>query len=223
MKIPPLTNRRAAFTLVELLVVILIIAIIARFAVPAVTGILRGSAITQSSQMLTDQFSLARQQALSRNRAIEMRIYQFADPEIPGEAVATTTTWQYRGFQMFEVLESGSAVPLASVQRLPGAVIIDPAATFSSIIAGTGQTAKVPVAAKDPELPRRIGRNYKYVSFRFQPDGSTNLSPTLAGGWFLTIRNLTDKPVGSVPPANFFTLQLDPVSGSTKGFRPTAR
>jgi len=223
MKKLPLTNLRAAFTLIELLVVILIIAIIAAFAVPAVTGVIRGSAITQSSQILTDQFSLARQQALSRNRAIEVRLYQFADPEVPGEAVATATTWQYRAFQMFEVVESGAAVPLANVERLAGAAIINPSATFSSLIAGTGQTARVPVATRDPGLPRGIGHNYKYVSFRFLPDGSTNLSPTFAAGWFLTVHNLSDKAVGTVPPPNFFTLQLDPVSGATKSFRPTAR
>ncbi|MCE9608934.1 MAG: Verru_Chthon cassette protein D [Chthoniobacter sp.] len=222
MKKSSVTNLRAAFSLLELLVVILIIAIIARFTVPAVTGIIRGSAITQSSQMLTDQFSLARQQALSRNRAIEVRIYQYADPEVPGEAVATATTWQYRAFQMFEVVESGVAVPLAKMERLAGSVIINPSVTFSTIIAGTGQTAKVPVATKDPSLPRGVGNNYKYVSFRFLPDGSTSLSPTYSAGWFLTIHNASDKAAGSVPPANFFTLQLDPVSGSSKSFRPTA-
>ncbi len=215
------TARLAAFSLVELLVVVTIIGIIAAFSVPAVTGILRGSAMTQASQLLTDQFGLARQTALSRNRAIEVRLYQYADPEVPGEAVATTSTWQFRAFQIFEVVESGAAVPLDMPQRLPGTVIMSARNTFSSLIAGTGQTLKTP-GNRDPELPRGVGRNYKYVSFRFLQDGSTNLSPTVAGGWFVTIHNLTDQPAGTNPPANFFTLQLDPVSGSTRGFRPTA-
>lgn len=222
MKKPSFPHARAAFTLVEMLVVIVIIAIIARFTVPAVTGLIRGSAVTQASQMLTDQFSLARQQALSRNRAVEVRIYQCADPEVPGEVIATQSTWSYRAFQMFEVVESGAAVPLDKVQRLPGAVIMNATATFSTIIAGTGQTARTPTAASDPALPRGVGLSYKYVAFRFLPDGSTNLSPTATAGWFLTVHNLSDKPTGNVPPPNFFTLQIDPVSGSTKGFRPTA-
>ena len=219
MKKPRLTARHAAFTLIELLVVITIIAIIATFSVPAVTGILRGSAITQSSQMLTEQFSLARQFALSKNRAIEVRLYQYADPEMPGESVTTATTWQYRALQIFEVVESGVAVPLDKPQRFPGTVVMTSRFTFSTLISGTGQIAKPPTT-NDPELPRGVARNYNYVSFRFLPDGSTNLSPT--GSWFLTIHNLTDKPSGTTPPINFFTIQLDPVSGSTKSFRPTA-
>ena len=221
MKTFPRSPRASAFSLVELLVVMVVIAIVATFAVPAVTGIIRGSAMTQTSQILVDQLSLARQLALSKNRAMEVRFYQYADPEQPGEAVATAATWQYRALQVFEVVESGAAVPADKVQRFPGLVIVNPAAVFSTLIAGTGQVAKVP-PTKDPELPRGVGRNYKYVAFRFLQDGSTNLSPTQSGGWFLTVHSLNDKVTGSVPPLNFFTVQLNPVNGSTKGFRPTA-
>lgn len=219
MKKPRPIARQTAFSLIELLVVITIIAIIATFSVPAVTGILRGSSITQGSQMLTEQFSLARQLALSKNRSIEVRFYLYADPESPGESIATNTTWQYHAMQLFEVLESGAAVPIDKLQRLPGIVIMSSRFTFSSLISDNGQVAKPPTS-KDPELPRGVGRNYNYISFRYLPDGSTNLAPTAS--WFLTIHNLTDKPNGTTPPINFFTIQVDPVSGATKGFRPTA-
>lgn len=209
----------SAFSLIELVVVISIIAIIATFTVPAATTILKGSAMTQASQTLTDQISFARQRALSRNLAVEVRFYLYADPESPGEMVSDSTTWQYRAIQLFEVLESGVAVPIDKPQRLPVSVVLEPNVTFSTLIKDTTQTEKAPVAS-DPSLPRGVGTNYKYVSFRFQPDGSTNLSPTKT--WFVTIRNLTDKPTSTTPPANFFTLQIDPVSGAVKGFRPTA-
>ena len=219
MKIPVLSSRRAAFSLIELIVVISIIAIIVTFSVPAVTGILRGSTMTQGSQILTDQISFARQRALSRNLPVEVRFYQYADPEAPGEKLTDPTTGQWRGMQLFEVVESGVAVPIDKLQQFPGTVIITSRFTFSSIISGTGQTIKA-AAASDPELPRGIGRNYKYASFRFLQDGSTNLAPT--GSWFVTIHNVSDQPSGTTPPINFFTLQIDPVSGSVKGFRPTA-
>ena len=220
MKKPHVSPRRAAFSLIELVVVIAIIAIIATFTVPAATTILRGSALTQASQTLTDQISYARQRALSRNLAVEVRFYQYADPEAPGEKVSDPTTGQYRAMQLFEVVESGVAVPLDKSQRLPISVVIEPNATFSTLISAASQIpAKRPVAS-DPELPRGVAKNYNYVSFRFQQDGSTNLAP--ATQWFVTIRNLTDKVTGSTPPPNFFTLQIDPVSGAVKGFRPTA-
>ena len=230
MKSHCLPARTSAFSLIELVVVIAIIAIIATFTVPAATTILRGSAITQASQTLSDQISLARQMALSKNRAVEVRFYQYADPEAPGETLTSPTTGQWRGIQLFEVLESGVAVPLDKAQPLPISVVMNPgttaAGTLSSLIkCAAPNTPKITAAAaSDPELPRGVARKYNYVAFRFLQDGSTNLSPAQAGGWFVTIHNLTPPvdPSATKPPANFFTLQIDPVSGSIKGFRPTA-
>ena len=223
MKLHRLPAKPSAFSLIELVVVIAIIAIIATFTVPAATTILRGSAITQASQTLTDQISFARQRALSRNLAVEVRFYQYADPEAPGETVSDPTTGQYRAMQLLEVVESGVAIPIGKPERLPISVIMEPSTTFSTLITDTAaaptRTIKQPVAS-DPELPRGVAKNYKYVSFRFQQDGSTDLAP--AKTWFVTIRNLTDKVTGNTPPPNFFTLQIDPVSGAVKGFRPTA-
>ena len=92
MKPHRLPAKLSAFSLIELVVVIAIIAIIATFTVPAATTILKGSAMTQASQTLTDQISFARQRALSRNLAVEVRFYQYADPEAPGETASDPTT-----------------------------------------------------------------------------------------------------------------------------------
>ena len=227
MKKHLLPAQRSAFSLIELVVVIAIIAIIATFTVPAATTILRGSAITQASQTLTDSISLARQMALSKNRAIEVRFYQYADPETPGE-VGPPANPQWRALQLFEVLESGTPVPVGKVQTLPISVVMNPGAasanTLSSLILcdakNTPTITKGQASTNNPDLPRGIGKNYSYVAFRFQQDGSTNLSPS--NTWFVTIHNLTPPVVGTTPPANFFTLQIDPVSGAIKGFRPTA-
>jgi hypothetical protein len=52
------------------------------------------------------------------------------------------------------------------------------------------------------------------------PDGTTDLLPTTTV-WFVTIHNINEVVTGSQPPKNFFTLQIDPVSGITKKFRPS--
>lgn len=222
MKFPLKRFTPSGFSLIEMIVVVGIIAIIAVFAVPAASTIIRGSQLTQASQILTDQFNLARQQALTKNRSIEVRFYRFADSEQPGEEVDKPETGKFRAIQVFEVLETGTPVPLGKIQRLPNSVVFNDG-ELSTLIdttpGGSTQSPRRPTDT-DPELPRGVGKNYEYAAFRFLPDGSTNLQPTK--NWYTTIHAITDVVEGDTPPPNFFTLQIDPVSGTTKGYRPGA-
>ena len=81
---------RRAFSLLELLLVIAIMGIVAAFVVPAASTIVRGTALNQASQMLTDRLSLGRQSAITKNHPIEVRFLQFASAGNAGrERVAT--------------------------------------------------------------------------------------------------------------------------------------
>lgn len=228
MKTSPLRHSQRAFSLIELIVVISIIILVAGFTVPAATTILKGSQLTQASGTLIGQINLARQHALTKNRAVEVRFYRFADPETPGEDVKNPATGKFRAMQLFEVLENGVAIPLDKPQMLPNNVIFayreDSEVGLSSLLdqAKVG-TPKKPGASDKaaPRLPRGIDYKYEFVSFRFLQDGSTDLMPT--DTWYVTLIGLNDrlrKP--DEPPPNFFTVQVDPVSGSTRTFRPTA-
>ena len=73
---------RAAFTLVEMLVVMAIIILLTALVAPSMSGIMRGSQLSQGGQMLQDQLALLRQQALSKDRKVEVRLYRFADPSM---------------------------------------------------------------------------------------------------------------------------------------------
>jgi uncharacterized protein (TIGR02596 family) len=177
--------------------------------------------MSQAQQMLVAQFSLARQTALSRGHAVELRLYRFGDPEQPGESANQPATGQFRGVQVFDVPDNGVAVPVEKMQRLPSMMIMNPTIHLSTILGGDGQTPRSP-SAQDPELPRGIGRNYQFVTVRFQPNGSTTLPATGSMAWFLTVHPLVDGATSTTAPANFFTLQLDPVSGTFKVVRPNA-
>jgi uncharacterized protein (TIGR02596 family) len=211
---------RRAFTLLELLTVIALIAIISAFALPAVGSLLRSSGLSQGAQMIADQLNLARQSALTLNRIVEVRFYQFGDPSVPGENPSKPSTGKYRTMQAFEILDSGSAVPLWKVQYLPTTVVIDSGNTLSSIIAqSSSSTPTLTTGAALTNAIPRVGLNYNCVSFRFLPDGSANFAPA-AAHWFLTLHTMEAGDALPAPPPNFFALQINPSNGHIQSFRP---
>jgi uncharacterized protein (TIGR02596 family) len=217
-------NQRA-FSLLELLVVILIIGIVAVFVTPAVTTILRGSQLSQAEQIVTDQIKLAHQYAVTKNRSIQVRFIRYGDPETPGEKKDVPTTGAYRAIQVFEILDSGAILPLDKPQLLPQSIVVN-SGSLSTLISDTSMKVvtaskeKTPDGGGDPALPRGIDWNYQYVAFTFLRDGSTNLKAT-GVAWCVTLHNINEKSAISAPPANFVTLQVDPVSGSLRIFRPS--
>ncbi len=210
------------FTLIEMLVVITLIALIAAVSVPSVNSILRGSKLTQSAQLVIDQFTLARQTALTKNRAVEVRIYRYGDPEQPGEDKSVPTSGRYRAIQLFDITDSGTATPMANMVRLSSAMCFDSGAPLSTLIGSAAASPTVPTLTSSGSQTVSVstmGKIYDSVSFRFNADGSTNLDTTKL--WFLTLHNLTDKDAQANPPANFFTLQIEPTNGHVKTFRPS--
>ncbi len=238
MKVEMPVSRRSGFTLIELLAVMGVIAVVIAFAIPAANQIIRGSQLTQGSQQLADQMGLARQLALSKNSSIEVRFYRFGDPETPGEQFDNPETGKWRAFQLFEILENGAALPIGPVQRLPRMVVMD-GDRYSTLLRetmrGPYRTALVDPTA--PEMPievgeRKVERNYEWVSFRFLPDGSTDLPPRARetegaansnsdDSWYVTLIGLQDENK-DVQKINFYTVQVDPVSGTSKAYRPNA-
>lgn len=203
--------RRSAergFSLIELLMVISVIAIIMAFAVPATSSILKGTKLTQGTQLLVDNFALARQTAISKNRTVEVRLYKYADAESPGGAAG------FRGLQAFEVLGANRMLPIEKMKPLPQGIIADSAPELSNILDTAKRTEKT---GTDPLVG--VGIEYTYMALRFKPDGSTDLSPT-GGPWFLTVHDELSGDGLTTPPANFVTVEVDPISGTLKFYRP---
>jgi uncharacterized protein (TIGR02596 family) len=221
---PAFRPSRHAFSLIELIIVITVIGIIATFTIPALNTVLKGSYLSQGSSMLVGQLNIARQQAISRNRQVEVRFYRFADSEIPGEKVDEPATGAFRAMQLFEIRD-GAAIPIDKIQRLPGPIIFGYSTEkgISSILDGTTYVRKAgsgTYGGADPRLPR-VELKYEYVPLRFMPDGSTDRKATEK--WYITVIEANAKQsTATKPPPNFFTVQVDPVSGATRNYRPNA-
>jgi uncharacterized protein (TIGR02596 family) len=206
-----------AFTLIELLVVVAIMAILLTFVIPAASNMLGGTNINKATQTVVDQLTLARQSAITLNRPVEVRFYQYHDPETPG------TSSCFRALQAWEVVKAGSYIPLEKVQSLPTGIIMDrgttsPSNTLSSLFYPNGAVLGPPGPASIP----RVGTQYSYVAIHFTPSAATDLLPTggASGSWFITLHAELSGDALTTPPPNFVTIQIDPVSGTLQFFRP---
>lgn len=210
-------SRHSAFSLLEMLAVMAVMLTLFMLVGINANAILRGGQLTQASQLLHDQITLARQLALSSNQPVEVRLYRYADT---GFGEVTAGDGKFRAVQLFAVNRDG-AKAIGKLERLPKPVIIDSSLTLSPLIALAQEPASLPslLSGEDLAAPLPdVGLNYHAAVFRFQPDGSTNLPAS--GQWFLTIHELKDGDNRSEPPPNFATLQIDPVNGRARFFRP---
>jgi uncharacterized protein (TIGR02596 family) len=192
------------FSLLELLAVIAVIAILAGLLIPAINSQLGARNLESAGHVLSDQLSLARQEAISRNRSVEFRIYRFLDQQEPGSEA------EMRGFQLFAIEGDGSKLPVSKVVYLPTGTLISEKPEMTSMVS---LVEKNPVSG-DPPLPRATGP-FTYRSFEFRPDGSTDLA--YGSKHFFTVRERKDD---QNPPKNYFTILIESTTGRTQVYRP---
>jgi uncharacterized protein (TIGR02596 family) len=207
------------FTLVELLVVLAIMAILGALTVPSLISTLTGSALTQSGQKVINDLSFARQTALTRNRMVEIRFYQFAKAGMPGEVAGSPSTGQCRAMQTFIYDSAGTtASSVTPVRYLPDTVIMDSNNALSTLLGATQTKSTWTVTDPQIQLPN-IGTAYNACYFDYRPDGSTNLNP-IGTQWFVTLHSFSAGNNLTALPKNFVMLQVDALNGHVQTYRP---
>lgn len=205
-------STQRAFTLIELMFVLAIIALIFSMVIPAGQTIMSSNQLSHAGDQVVAILKMARQMAITTNHPMEVRFYQYGDPQAAGEDVNSPATGHYRALQVFEILDSGTASALGKCELLPTSTIFDAGSTLSSLF---GTMTRI---APRTNLPR-AGLNYNALAFRFLPNGSANL-PKKGALWYLTLHNITDRDNLTSPPPNFITVQIDPANGGLKIWRP---
>jgi len=185
-----------AFSLVELLVVIAIMALLIAAAVPALSSVAQGSNLHRAGQMVGDQITLARLTAVSRNREVQVRLYELTSGLDSG----------WRGLQVWRIEQSATGsigVPASRLLFLPDGVLIE--SDRSPLL-----DADATVVGVD-HLPSRGSVHYK--GFRFRPNGAMSAGVSASNN-YLTLR--PTKEGGS----NYYTVQVAPLTGKTTVYRP---
>lgn len=208
------------FTLVELLVVLAIIIIVAAITIPSIGPLMSSYNLSRAGAMVTDELNFCRQTALTKNADVEVRFYQ----------VGSTTYTIGNPFTAFRAFLANASAPsqavgLDKINYLPGQVIISsatdslatsPSTTFSPLLESTHYSTVLSTGTDT--LPG--GTQAVYVSFLFRATGGTNL-PTTGSLWYLTLYTKNAPIVAATSlPSNYVTVQVDPVEGQIRTYRP---
>jgi uncharacterized protein (TIGR02596 family) len=218
---PTRTSKTGAFTLIEMLVVVAIIALIVAAMAPLVFSSLSASRLTAAGEVMAAQISFARQRAVSLNEEIEVRFYAYDDPEAAGNQVTINAMGMYR--TTLEVSGSSAKptpLPVAETYYLPSGVVIADSPVLSRLLT----SAKSEVDQEGAILKASA----TYRAFRFMPDGTTNILEVLGASgsanqfYNQSYFSLVESRFfdSADVPKNFFAIQVDPSTGRVTSYRP---
>jgi uncharacterized protein (TIGR02596 family) len=198
---------RHGFSLIEILCVLVIISLLTVLGVSSIQPIMLSANLTSSATLVVDSLNLARQRAVSNNCPVEVRIYQ-----VP--ATAGSSTLIYRALGIYQINTDGPQL-IHMIIYLTGNVEFSNSQAFGTLLYYT-------TSSSGPLIPGSSGPSYTYQYFQYRADGSTNLNtqPVAGDTWHMMLYNSNRPPVGATPPANYISIQLDPISGRTETFQP---
>ena len=176
-----------------------IIGILAVLAMPALNSVVQSRQLAQAGQMLADKIILARQEAVTKNRNLQVRIV-----DLP---VNSTNSWS--GIQLWIADEQGNMKPLGQLHKFPDAVTIAPEAELSPLLTADLLSGTTNFGAAG---------NRPWVGFQLRPAVAMDLGAVTTNNNFLTVVRTVDR--GKLPPANFQTIRVNPVTGRVTSHRP---
>ena len=211
---PEANGTSRAFSLIEMLIVVSVVGILLAFAAPQLFSLVQSTSLTSEGTALRNKMSQAQQIALSQNTDVEVRFFKMKD------AGNAETVPAFRAFQFYRYNQYGQLLPVSQFYRIrPPIVINEP---LSTLVNSAGSDKSISPSSGSAAIPVVSDlETFDYVSFRFKPDGSTDLPGRAKGGgdtWYITLTK--GLPTDPTVPNNYFTVQLDPFNGRVTSYRP---
>lgn len=236
--LPPLKPsswQSRAFTLIEMLTVIGIIALLVALVTPALIDVIRSTRLNSAGDGLVNRISLAQQSAISQGTEVELRFYRYMDDE--NERASEELFYAYQVVQVPIVDGRVRPKALSDVYYIESGIILSSQAELSPLLQTT--TEQTPVRDDlfifTPTANNVDPRSVNYAALRFYSDGSCKMLdandpgvdaeeaafaytiPPLIGS-FLTMVEARD--ADATQPVNFYCVQIDPYTGKTRVYRP---
>ncbi len=199
------TSLQSGFTIIEILIVIAVAVFITAMAVPATNAFLRSNELTSAGRLIEQSFTNARMLATTRGRRVEARLIRF------------NTQGQVRGIQLFIFDESGTtATPVSAFRAFPTTITVNENSQNSTLWSSLSNKT---FSTNDPQVPvPGAGTAYTARAIQFLPNGGLALN--IDENWFLTLQPNRDDWTTATLPSNFYCIQIDPVLGSVRTYRP---
>lgn len=208
----------AAFTLVEMLAVIGVLAILVVAAGPAMLGGVRGSPLLQAGNQVTALAASARQAAVTKQSMSALVLL-----------TAAGTEQDYRAFTLMEFQEPSGWVQTQGWQELPPGVLVDPTTTQSTfLVNGPASFPGLRTGQTQPPL-KHLGRDLtpgsQYVARIFVPSGGLRNAQDpaqirLVEGQLEGTKVRYSRPGSHAGTADFIDVAIIGVTGTTKTSRP---
>lgn len=200
------SRQRRAFTLVELVVVLAIAGLLFAFGTPYAFSAMQAASLTSVGDTVMQKISQAQQRAITENRVTALQFYFYEKEGISA----------CHAVQLVSVDPATNAVSALEepVYWSDGRVLVlngPLSPLFASIPA-----ADAGAATQEPF----IGLEATVRRVRFYPGGGTSLTTPLRQSYLTLVNSNKFQEGMTEPPSNYYTIQIDPVAGRSRSYRP---